>query len=143
MWARAAGALARYPEAVLNAIDEQGYPLSVRQTSPRYDATTGLLPVVIPDSLGAVEGPASLLAHHHDDKLWNLHAVLIKGRLQRRDDGWVFVSVSFTPPSTWAMLRGAKQACERYLASRKLPRPVVRFESIQAMWAEAKKIQNP
>ena len=39
---------------------------------------------------GAVEGPASLLAHHHDDKLWNLHAVLIKGRPQRRDGGWVF-----------------------------------------------------
>ena len=44
--------------------------------------------------------PRACSAHHHDDKLWNLHAVLIKGRLQRRDGGWVFVSVSFTPPST-------------------------------------------
>lgn len=145
MWHKAARALATYSEAVLNATDADGYPLSVRQTAPlsKYDPEHGTMPVVLPDALHPVEGPASLLAHYHNDKLWDLRAMLIKGRIERRGDGWTFVSTEYKPQSSWAMVTGAKRAAKQYLAKRGLGRPKIAFDVIRRLFREAQSIKDP
>ena len=97
MWAEAAKALGTFPEAVVTAVDADGYPVSVRQAAPRYDADTGHMLVAWPEHVAVTEGPANLLCHYHDEKLWNIRALQIKGRLERRGNDWIFVSTAFTP----------------------------------------------
>jgi hypothetical protein len=143
VWAEAAKAMAKFDEGVLNAVDGEGYPLSVRQTKLPYDATSGTMPVVLPDSLGAQEGPASLLCHFHDEKLWGLRAILLKGRLEKRAGQWTFVTTAFEPPSMWRMMKNVRASTKKYLESRNLPWPKVDWNSIAEMWKDAKKIENP
>jgi hypothetical protein len=138
LWASAAKHMAKFDEGVVNAVDAEGYPLSVRQTSLPYDPNTGEMPVTLPDALGAVEGPASLLCHFHDENLWGLRAILLKGKLARREGKWIFVTTSFTPPSTWQMIKNVKKSARDYLAKRNLPWPVVNYAAIDQMWAEVK-----
>jgi hypothetical protein len=88
VWADAAKWLAKFDEAVLTGLDADGYPVSIRANSRTYDATTGRLPVSPPSALHIAEGPANLLRHSHDEKLWHLNAIQIKGRLENRDDEW-------------------------------------------------------
>lgn len=140
MWARAKKQLAKYPEGVLSALDARGYPLSVRQTALAYDAGTGELPVRIPAALEPVEGPANLLCHFHDDKLWNMHMVQLKGRIERRGEGWHFVTTAFDPPSGLEQVRRISRSANAYLARRSLPRPTVPFDVIDALWERAKKL---
>jgi hypothetical protein len=142
MWARAAKEVAKFSEGVLTALDARGYPLSVRQTDLAYDAATGTLPVKLPDSLGAIEGPANLLCHYHNEKLWDMRMAAIKGRLERRDGGWLFVSSAFNPPSMLAQLRGIPRAADAYLEKRGLPRPEVNFAAIAQLWERAAKLQQ-
>ena len=68
MWAEAAKWLNKFDEAVLTVLDSDGYPGSVRVDPRAYDAATGELPSAVPDALRAVEGPANLLCHYHDER---------------------------------------------------------------------------
>jgi hypothetical protein len=133
--------LRRYSEGVVNAVDAEGRPFSVRQTNLAWDSASGTMPVKIPDILGPVAGPASFLCHFHDDNLWGLRAVLVKGRLERRGDAWVFVGTSFDPPSPLKMMMGVKKATKKYLEKRGLDWPKVNFDSIAELWkvVDAKK----
>jgi hypothetical protein len=143
MWAEAAKYVRTFGEGVVSARDAAGHPLSVRQTALPYDAQTGAMPVMLPESLGAVEGPASLLCHFHDERLWGVRSILIKGRLERRDGAWVFQTIAFTPPSALAMIKRVRASASDYLKKRNLPRPVVSWASIDEMWRDAGKLQNP
>lgn len=143
MWANAATQVAKFSEGVLTAVDANGYPVSVRQLALPYDATDGSMPVTLPDALGAVEGPANLLCHFHDDKLWDMRAIQLKGRLERRGDTWVFVTTSFTPPSMLQMIRGVQRSTQSYLDKRGLAKPQVAFDVINKLWERAKQIQHP
>ena len=67
MWADAAKWLAEFPEAVVTAVDADGYPVSVRQSAPRYDPATGRLPVVWPPDLAVAE--AHLPADDRQDEI--------------------------------------------------------------------------
>ncbi|KWX67277.1 hypothetical protein [Mycobacterium sp. NAZ190054] len=134
MWADAAGRLRKFPEAVLTALDARGYPFSVRVGTRAYDTVTGELPVVLPEALGAVAGPANLLCHFHDEKLWKLDSTQVKGCLRRRGDGWVFASEAFTPQSRLQLvsfLRGAHTSAQKYLDRRGLARPAVNWASVK------------
>ncbi len=138
MWIEAAKWLNKFGEAVLTTLDADGYPVSIRVDPRTYDATTGTLTAVLPDTLGAVAGPANLLCHYHDEKLWKLNAIGIKGRLEDRDGAWVFQSTHFDAPSKLAFvhfLRGTSQAGQRYLDKRGLERPEVN-------WAAVKELQR-
>jgi hypothetical protein len=138
VWDDAAKRLSRFPEAVLTALDVNGYPVSVRVGTRHYDAVTGELPAVVPPQLAVVEGPANLLCHYHDAKLWRLDSTQIRGRLQRRGDRWVFVSKAFTPRSRVQLvsfLRSARTSAQKYLDTRGLLRPAVN-------WAAVKEIQR-
>jgi hypothetical protein len=142
-WAEAARHVGRFPEGVVSARDANGFPLSVRQTRLAFDAATGTVPVTIPDALDAAPGPACLLCHAHDDKLWSLRAIQVKGRLERDGAGWRFVTTAFAPPSAWRMLRDARATAKSYLAKRGLATPEVNFAAIARMWERAKTIRDP
>ncbi len=142
MWAKAAKAVAGFSEGVVTAFDSHGMPISVRQLSLPYDATSGRMAVTIPDALDATAGPASLVCHFHDDAMWNMRAIQLKGRIERDGASWVFVTTSFTPPSMIAMIRGIHRSANQYLAKRNLPRPKVAFDVIDRLWEQVKKIEG-
>jgi hypothetical protein len=141
MWDDAAKWLNKFDEAVLTALDKEGYPVSVRVNPRNYDATTGTLSVTLPDTLGAVAGPANLMAHYHDEKLWKLNAIGIKGRLEDHGNTWVFQSAHFDAPSKLAFvqfLKGAGASAQKYLDKRGLERPPVNWAAVKEVQRRAK-----
>lgn len=141
MWAEAAKWLNKFDEAVLTVLDSDGYPASVRVDPAAYDAATGELRAILPEALNAVEGPANLMAHYHDEKMWNIKSTTVKGQLVMRDGAWMFVTTSFDAPSKLAMLlfvKGARAAGQKYLDKRGLARPQVNWTSIKEISARAK-----
>ena len=110
MWSEAAKELAKFPEAVLSALDPEGYPVSVRQSAPRYDPAAGRFTVVWPPDLPVAEGLATVLCHYHDEKLWNIKQLQIKGRLEREADHWVFTSSAFRRPPRSQLTRSSPWA---------------------------------
>lgn len=139
MWSEAAKQLAEFPEVVLTAVDPTGYPVSVRQTTQRYDPATGELSVVWPPGLPVAEGPAAVLCHSHNENLWDIKQLRIKGKLERRADQWVFTSTDFRrPPRSqltvfWCLSRDMRRAARRYLDRRGLEMPQVNFEALRAL----------
>ena len=147
MWAEAAKWLAKFPEAVVTAVDTDGYPVSIRQTAPHYDAETGQMPVAWPPDLTVAEGPATILCHSHDEKAWNLKAMQIKGRLERRAGEWTFISTAFTPPSGmliafWQFSKNGRAATRRYLDKRGITPPTVNWDAIHDLWRRARSSQK-
>jgi len=143
VWAEAANWLAKFPEAVVTAVDAEGYPVSVRQTAPRYDAETGQMSVTWPAGIAVAEGPASVLCHSHDEKVWNIKAMQIKGRLERRAGDWVFISTAFTAPpgmliTFWRLSRTGRAAARRYLDKRGLTAPAVNWDAINELQRRAR-----
>lgn len=139
VWAEAAKWLAKYPEVVVTALDVAGYPFSVRRSTAAYDATTGELPVELPGNLRPAGGAANLLCHYHDEKLWHLSSIQIKGTLDRRGGNWVFVSSAFTPPprlALWQLSKRSRAAGRRYLAKRGLTAPEVNWAAVEDIWKE-------
>ena len=138
MWAEAAKWLGKFNDAVLTVLDTDGYPASVRVDARKYDAATGQLPAELPDQLRCAEGPANLLCHYHDENLWNIKFIQIKGRIEERNSAWVFQSTVFNAPSKLAMLsamRSASTSAQKYLDKRGLQRSAVN-------WAAVKEIQR-
>ena len=141
MWAEAAKWLNKFDETVLTGVDAAGYAVSIRVDPAKYDATTGTLPAVFPTGLNVVEGPANLLSHSHDDKMWHLNMIQVKGRLERRNDGWVFQSAHFDAPSKLALvqfLKGASASAQKYLDKRGLKRPPVNWAAVKEVQRRAK-----
>lgn len=143
MWKRAKKDLSKYPEAVLNAKDAEGRGVSVRQRELAFDVATGTMPVKLPSSLGAVAGPATLLGHFHDDKVWNMHTMSIRGTLEQRAGQWVFVASSYQPARIMDFLRGTRVSARKYLERRGLPWPKPNYEVINRLFEEAGKISDP
>jgi hypothetical protein len=137
MWHLAAESLGRFPEAIITALSSDGYPISIRQRAPRYDGRTGEMPVLIPERVAVLPGPANVLCHYHNENLWDLQMLQINGRLERRDDSWIFVSTEFTPrprgrlKSLWQMARAMRRSSRRYLATRGLARPQVNWTALK------------
>jgi hypothetical protein len=138
VWDDAAKWLNKFGEAVLTVIDTNGYPANVRVLTSGYDRASGELAVSLPAEIDGANGPASLLCHSHDEKLWSLQMITINGTVQQRDGAWIFRTESFTPPSKLAVLdfiRNASRSAQKYLDKRGLPRP-------QVNWAEVKEVQR-
>lgn len=143
MWAEAGKAIAKFSEGVVTALDTRGYPVSVRLLSLPYDASNGELPVSFPDALDVALGPANLLCHSHDDKLWNMKMISVKGRVERRDGRWVFATTAYQPESQLAMIKRIRKSAQAYLDKRGLPAPVVDFAAVTKLWARAKLVKDP
>lgn len=136
--ARTAAELPRYGSGVLSWLDTDGGPSSTR-VRPTVDADGRLL---LDRSAELRPGPASLLCHSHDDRLWSQRSFVTVGSAQRGDECWIFVPDRFIEGASrrpWRMLgmfRDARSTASRYLAKRGLPRPAVEWDSFKALHRE-------
>jgi hypothetical protein len=140
VWAEAAKWLGKFDEAVLTVLDTDGYPVSIRVDPRNYDVTTGRLPAPLTSTLHVVDGPANLLSHSHDEKLWHLNAIQIKGRLTSRDGGWEFQTTNFDAPSKlvfFQFLANARTAAQKYLDKRGLQRPPINWSAVKEIQRRA------
>lgn len=124
-----------YESAVLNGIDDDGRPGSTRVDVVADEPVLRCTPR-FPVRLG--DGPASLLLHRHDDKLWNLRSTLVRGDL--RVDGGTFV---FTPSTNVpgmghggaraliGLLRRARRTTVAELAARGQERPKITWDALE------------
>lgn len=138
MWAEAAKWINKFPEAVVTVIDTDGYPASVRVSSRGYDASSGQITVPVPATITPVAGPASLMCHSHDEKLWSLQFIAVRGKLDSRDNTWVFHSDRFDPPpklGVMSFVGNLRRSAQKYLDKRGLARP-------QVNWAAIKEVQR-
>jgi hypothetical protein len=141
VWAEAAKWLGKFEDGVLTTLDTDGYPVSVRVSTRAYDPGTGELHVSLPGALRAVEGPANLLCHFHNEKLWGLKAIQVKGRIEKHDDAWVFVTTTFNPPPKLAALsfiRHTNASAKKYLDKRGVDRPTVNWAALKEIQRRAK-----
>jgi hypothetical protein len=134
--------LARYPTAVLGALDTQGAVALVRTTpQPAGDRFA----VAAAPGADLAAGPASLLAHRHDEKLSGMHYVLVCGQVARPPapagaGDWLFTpervvepAGSGGPGSAVRSLRSARTSAARYLGKRGLERPAVPWRQYRAL----------
>jgi hypothetical protein len=133
MWPEILARLPRFASAVLTGLDRDGDPVSVR-CQPTPDQRARVLRVLLPDGLGLVPGPAGLLCHRHDDRLWGLNSFLLRGTLERTGHGWVFRpgqlvrGMDTTLVSNLRLLRNCRRTAKRYLAARGLRRPTIPWD---------------
>jgi hypothetical protein len=127
---------ATFPSAVLASRTEDGGPTlrRIRVTGPGAD---GGLALAVPDDADLRPGPAGLLSHSHDDKLWNLRSVGVVGELRSAGGGWalrperIIGGVKATPISVARQLAGLRRTARGYLEKRSLPRPEIAWDSIR------------
>ncbi len=145
MWAEVTRHLPQFESAVLTGVDLDGYPFSVR-CRPEINAASQTLHIDPPPGVNLSPGPASLLCHSFDAKLWNLRSLVVRGRLERAAERWVFHPVQFIPGSGMRgpldqliTLSECRRAAAKYLAARNLPRAAVPWEEIAQLHREAKR----
>lgn len=149
MWDEIVWLLPDFDTAVLTGLDAEGYPYGVR-VRPRADATGQVLRVPLPAYTPIQAGPASLLCHAHDEKLWNLRSFLVRGVLRREVGGWAFEPRVFVPGAgvegPMGMVRfvsGSRRNTERYLEKRGLARPSIPWNRINEIKAQAQESEGP
>ncbi|GLY17171.1 hypothetical protein Kisp01_41860 [Kineosporia sp. NBRC 101677] len=127
-----AEALAQAPSAVLGARDRSGAPVLFRVEAVA-DAPAGGYRVDVPAGIEALDGPASLLMHHHDELVAGQANALVRGRLETDGTGRrLFVPERVvepmrlrTPLDLLRLVRKNKQATRRYRDRRGIsPAPV-------------------
>ncbi len=145
MWAEIQKHRQTYTNAVLTALDDTGYPCSLR-VAPQADVEAQVLRVALPPTLRIQGGPACLLFHSHDERLWNLKSFVVRGRLEQDGEGWLVRPEQFVPGAGIGGLRGyinfirnGRRQTKRYLAKRNLPRPRIPWQELQAIFRQAKK----
>lgn len=149
-WRRLTGELATYANAVLTGIDGEGYPYSVR-CQPQPDTATRTL-TLAGVSAPIWEGPASLLCHWHDERLWRQRSFLARGRLSREgveEDSWRFTptrvvpGISQNPLELGRFFMGGRRAASQYLAKRHWPRPTIPWDDVIRIKREAQANLRP
>jgi hypothetical protein len=145
MWDELTRALSRFPHAVITAKDTAGHPASAR-CHPRPDHAERILRLDPLPGFDLAAGPASLLCHSHDPRLWALRSFLARGTVTPDADGpdggaagWVFtpsrVVLGTGMAGPVADLRGflaARRRAARYLARRGLTRPAIPWARLRS-----------
>lgn len=149
MWADLVKQLKSFPSAVLTGLDAEGYPFSIR-CIPQPDRAQEVLFIQILSQVPINPGPAGLLCHSHDEQLWNLKGFGVHGTLAQRDGQWVFTPRRLMEGTGGERLlgylkqiRNGRRTAQRYLKHRGLPRPKVDWDTMKALWAEAKQPGPP
>ncbi|GLW33585.1 pyridoxamine 5'-phosphate oxidase family protein [Actinoplanes regularis] len=133
--------LARYRSVVLIAVDAEGAPMLVRTS---VTAETDGYRVEVPENAPVAEGPAGLLVHRHDDKLWNLHNANVRGVLVADEKGWLLRPSRLVEPGQKhraSMLdpirigRECQATTRRYLARHNLARPSIPWDAYRRIRA--------
>lgn len=144
MWAEIVKYLPTFRSAVLTGTDPQGYPLSVR-CMPEPDGAARVLRITLPPGVELRPGPAGLLCHSHDERLWTLRSFNVRGTLERDAGGWTLRPHQFIPGggisgplATIRTLRTLRKTAARYLARRGMVAPTIPWARIEAAKAEAK-----
>jgi len=133
MWDKLKHQINAFGSAVLSARDTDGYPVSVRTTLHADDARHELR-VTLPPTVEAQPGPASLLLHRHNEQLWDLRIVVVRGELAHTGDQWVFCPQPLTPePSAFRMILNCRKAANAYLRKRGLARPPIPWDRLKAI----------
>jgi hypothetical protein len=144
MWKLLTKYLKSFSSAVITGIDAEGYPFSAR-CIPQLDQTRRALWVEFPPGAPVQPGPAGLLCHSHDERLWKLRSFLVNGRLEKNEDGWLFFPLRFIAGeglhgrlSLLVTLFHARRNTRRYLTKRGLSRPKIPWKEINRLRTEAK-----
>ena len=139
MWKLIARYLPEFPSAVLTGLDPAGYPYSLR-CQPALDAARQVLPVRLPPDTPLQAGPACLLCHTHDDHLWGLKSFVVRGRLERAGEAWVFCPEQFIPGvgiggwrSYLRFVRQGQAGTRAFFAKRGLPVPHVAWHELMGL----------
>jgi hypothetical protein len=127
--------LPHYRSAVLSWIDNDGGPRStrVRPTAGGGDRLS------MGTDASLRPGPASLLCHSHDDRLWSQRSFVTVGTLDSGDSGWTFTCERYIegssthPMRVLRMFRQARATANRYLTNRNLTRPAVAWNEFAAL----------
>jgi hypothetical protein len=144
MWDDLLRQLPKYRSAVLNARDDEGYPFSLR-CRPLPDEAAQTLLLDLAADLPLQPGPASVLCHKHDAKLWNQQSFLLRGKLEQAGGRWLFRPTQLIPGvspdlvSTVRFVVASRRNAAAYLAKRGLARPAVPWQEINRVKAEAKR----
>jgi hypothetical protein len=144
MWDRLVTYVQTFQSAVLNAHDANTYPASVR-TPVVINHDTRTLRVQVPAELALRSGPASLLLHSHNEQLWDLKIVLVRGKLTTTPDGWIFHPTSFASEpgaegglALVKMILKLRKTAKSYLKTRGLARPQIPWNRLKAIKQEIK-----
>ncbi len=128
-----------YESAVLTWVAEDGYPFSIR-SKPEPEEAHKLIRLDLPPGLELKSGPASLLWHRHDDRLWKLNSFAVRGQLLEENKGWVIRPELFIPGvgiggwrSYVRFLVNGRRTTRRYLERRGLPRPKFNWDEWDAL----------
>jgi len=143
MWAEAVKQLARYPSAVVTGLDAAGNPYSVRCV-PAPLAEQQALRLAVPDYVPWQAGPAGLLCHAHDEQLWNQTNMVLRGRLERTGDAWLFYPTQLIEGAGAGMsllrqMRDGRRAAQNYLRKRGLSRPRIPWDQLKEIYQRAQK----
>jgi hypothetical protein len=137
-WAQMMAHLGEYRNAVLTGLDARGYPYSVRLLPVPDGATRRLLTRAAP-GMPIRPGPASLLCHRHDERLWNQRSFLVRGIIEREGSQWSFQPQQYIEGVGYGgmlglvrFVIGARRAANAYLAKRGLPRPGIPWAEVIA-----------
>jgi hypothetical protein len=132
-----ARALGAYSSVVLSYVDANAYPRSLRCVA-RFDQKSGVVLLDLEAPLDVDRAKASLLGHAHDEQLWNMTSVLVRGHVERRphDGGHVFVASEVIPGIRQGLVPflrfvvSSRRRAAAYLRARNLPRPPVPWDRI-------------
>ena len=148
MWARVAKEIEAFPTAVLTTVGGDGYPASLR-CGARFDAAMQVIELVVPAGAELAPGPANLLWHRHDLRLWKLRELVVLGDLEPGAGGWTLRPTRLLDGQGSGGAIGQLQAVRRlrrtaagYLAKRGLARPAVDWDSINRLKDEAKAMER-
>jgi hypothetical protein len=140
--------LGEFGSAVLSWVDSTGYPFSLR-CHPVVDEAKQVLSLDLPSYAPATSGPAGLLCHRHDERLFGLRSFLVRGSLEQRVDRWCFRPIRFVPGAGVSGIIGdlrftrkAQAQAKRYLAVRGLPRPAIPWQVLLRLKAEASSVKR-
>ena len=148
MWAELVAALEQFDDAVLSGVGPDGYPVSVR-VRPRPQASDELLLLATELPVVLAPGPASVLCHRHDRRLWHLRSFLVRGVLDQSERGWVLRPTALVPGTGLAGALGdartflaARRRAGRYLAHRGLQRPVVPWDELRSLRRSLRRVTD-
>lgn len=143
MWAEIVKKAATFESGVLSGIDAEGYPCSVRCT-PAPDHGAQVLRCAVGAEIELRPGPASLLCHSHNEQLWDLRSLNVRGTLERDAQGWFLRPTAIIPEvggtSPIAMIKAVVQlrrTATNYLKKRNLPTPAIPWKELVAAKEEA------